>query len=521
MLGQILEVLTTRKARLLFTWLILIGTIAHHAIQGWINFEVENRPDHNDGHTSIDFGGQWMMGRLLLLGHGRELYSRERHLEVARESYKQEREAPNATEHDADRLVRWYPGPADDPVGGPLYPPIHAFVMAPIALISDPYWAYRVTQAILMGFVFIAGLGVKYLTRGRWWWSAATAFLLLFPGARGGVDLGQNSPVSIAILIWGWALIVRGRPGWGGFLWGLLAFKPVWAVSFLLALLLLRQWRAAGAMVVTGIGLVLMTIPFVGIHAWFDWLHVGQLATETYLIDHNWIFRSRDLFGIPRRIFLDFEDGHAIENRPIAGIVGWALWGIVFASTVAISWIGRRRVWNDQKVGTLPAFVMLGMWMCAYRFMYYDVLLAAVAVVALFAEPKPFFRRAWWPFASWAAIFVGLLLVIENIAGPLNVEVTASVHGLKGTITNLDHSTKKSAPTLFIASGDDYPWDTLTLMAIWIWCAVRVLRGSDRYLSQSPERSRSSAAPISADRISDSPTNTALTPADSSRLRSA
>jgi hypothetical protein len=488
--GRILETLTTRKARLLFTWMILLGAIGHRGVQGWINFEVKERPDRNDGHTSIDFGGQWMMGRLLVLGHGRELYSRERHLEVAREAYKHEREAPNATEHDAERLVKWYPGPPEDPVGGPLYPPIHAFVMAPAALIADPYWAYRVTQAVLLGIMCLAGAGVRYLSRGRWWWSAATAFLLLFPGCRGGVDLAQNSPVTITLLIWGWAFIIRGWPGWGGFLWGLLAFKPVWAVSFLLTLLLLRQWRAAGAMMATGAGLVLITIPFVGIQSWFDWIHVGQSATELYLVDRNWIFLSRDLFGIPRRIFLDFDDGRAIADRPIAGIAGWALWSIVFASTTAIALIRWRRIRSANQsdsllLGPFPAFVMLGMWMCAYRFMYYDVLLAAVAVVTLFADPRPYFRRSWWPFASWAAIVVAILLLIENVTGPLNLEITGSFHGLKGTVTHIDGSTQKTAPTMFIASGDYYPWDTLMLMALWIWCAARVLRAP----FQSPVRS--------------------------------
>ena len=37
---------------------------------------------------------------------------------------------------------------------------------------------------------------------------------------------------------------VRERPTLGGLIWGLLAFKPVWALSFLCVLLLMRQWRA-------------------------------------------------------------------------------------------------------------------------------------------------------------------------------------------------------------------------------------------------------------------------------------
>ena len=165
-------------------------------------------------------------------------------------------------------------------------------------------------------------------------------------------------------------------------MWGLLAFKPVWAISFLAALLLMRQWRAALAMAVTGAGLILITLPMVGVHAWFDWLHVGQLATQTYLTDRNWIFLSRDLFGIPRRVFLDFQNGKAVADRPIAAIVGWTLWGIVALTTTAIAVLRVRRPANSPRnlSGPLPCLILLGVWLCGYRFMYYDVFLAAVGV---------------------------------------------------------------------------------------------------------------------------------------------
>src|SRR5829696_5283526 len=473
MASRTLDFLTARRTRLVLSWLVLLGAIGHRGGQAWVNCRVPDRPDGNDGHTSIDYGGQWMMGRLLVLGHGRELYSRTRHLEVARTAYPRDREAPNAGEHDAERLVGYYPGPPDDPVGGPLYPPIHAFVMAPLALIPDPYLSYRVAQGVMLLLVLVAGLGVRYATAGRWWWSAAAAYLLLFPGCRGAIDLAQNSTLSLALLVWGWGLIVRGRPGWGGVLWGLLAFKPVWAISFLAALLLLRQWRAAAAMTATGAGLIVLTLPVVGFRAWFDWLHVGQMAADMYAVDRNWIFLSRDLFGIPRRMFLDFHDGTATEDRPIAWGAGWWLWLVVAGLTVGVARAGRRSEW---RTGPLPALVLFGAWLCTYRFMYYDALLAAVGVVALLADPAPYFRRAWWPFASWAAFLAGLLLLVENATAPLNLELTGSVMGLRKTVTGGDGAIHVTAPTVYIASGDYYPWDTAVVFAMWVWCAIRVIR---------------------------------------------
>jgi hypothetical protein len=69
-----------------------------------------------------------------------------------------------------------------------------------------------------------------------------------------------------------------------------------------------------------------------------------------------------------------------------------------------------------------------------------------------------------------------VLLVIENVTSPLNVELTASIQGFKGTVTAADGTTTKTAPTLYIASGDYYPWDTIAVLALWVWCGIRLLR---------------------------------------------
>jgi hypothetical protein len=477
-MSRALQFFTARRTRLVLTWLVLLSALIHRGASAYINFRTADRPDWNDGHTSIDFGGQYLLGRILVLGHGRELYSRDRHLAVAREAYRHDREPARSTDHDAERLVNWYPGPPADPVAGPLYPPIHAFVMAPIALIDDPYHAYRVTQVLMIGLILLAGWGVRYLSQGRWWWSAATSLLLLFPGCRGGISLAQNSALSVCVLIWGWALLVRGRPILAGVLLGMLAFKPVWAISFLAALLLLKQWRAALAMAGTGAALIVITLPIVGIHSWFDWLHIGQLAAETYRTDRNWIFLSRDLFGIPRRIFLEFNDGRAVSDRPIASWTGWLLWSFVAITTTVCALIALRRKHGPERTtGILAGFVLLGVWMCTYRFMYYDALLASLAVIAIMLNPRPFFRQSWWPFASCVGILVGVLLLIENVLAPLNVELTGNLGGLKGTVTSSDGSTRQTAPRFVIASGDYYPWDTATLFVLWVWCAVKLLRG--------------------------------------------
>src|SRR5262249_43818998 len=149
--------------------------------------------------------------------------------------------------------------------------------------------AYYLFQLFSVGLTFIAGLGLSRLTRGRIWWPAANLAILLFPGYRSGLDLAQNQVVSLTILTWGWVLATRGRDGWGGVVWGLLAFKPVWAAAFFLAPLLMGRWRFCTTMILTGAALAGATLPIVGIQTWFDWLTVGRHASETYSINQNWI----------------------------------------------------------------------------------------------------------------------------------------------------------------------------------------------------------------------------------------
>src|SRR5205807_5978489 len=126
-----------------------------------------------------------------------------------------------------------------------------------------------------------------------------------------------------AVLVWGWVLLAEGRPGWAGVVWGLLAFKPVWALAFFLVPLLTRRWRMCLTMAATGLVQIALTLPWVGIPTWRDWLEVGRAGAACYNTDKNWIFLSRDLLGIPRRFLLDFKGPGAPQDRLEAALLGW------------------------------------------------------------------------------------------------------------------------------------------------------------------------------------------------------
>jgi hypothetical protein len=561
-------------------WLVAVGcglAFAHRAVH-W--FDVPDyltpdrkRADGNAGHAQIDFGGQWVMGRMVVTGNGRELYRRQRQWQVVRDAYPvadecplQQSESPlprhwrtaarpdEDLQHDSTNLMRWFMGSEQEPaaewrvvggavavpfaqpvpasplvaavleraaaeavtpdvvaavnetaVGGPLYPPVHALFYAPLALIDRPQRAYQVFQIFCALLVPVTALGVKVLSRGRIWWSVATLCIYTYPGLRAGLDLGQNASISLCIAVWGWALASRGSNLAGGMVWGLFAFKPVWAAAFLLVPVLMRRWRFALAMVLTGAALGALTLPVVGVESWFHWLKIGSQATKVYETNQNWIDLSRDLQGIPRRVLMDFNKPDNDRPTPLITDLAWGLWAAVLFATVVVYSL---RADRKRPTGTGAGFLFLGAYLTCFHFMYYDALISAVALAALFADPKRFVRAT--PFAidpaaaesqplvpparalpgpapaaplgartlgyvnSVPFTLVAVLFVMENWVAGMDVEGTVAFRYFETPAA--DGSTEMKVPRLLVETGVKHPVDTFLLIALWAWCGWQLVR---------------------------------------------
>jgi hypothetical protein len=427
------------RVRYALAWLVLAGGLTFGLLRSWHYFDDPKRRDGNSGHATIDFAGQWLMGRMLLEGHARHLYDRAAQRGVLRPVFPAADESPTQTESDVEDLMASLMG-KDDPdatrnVGGPLYPPLNAFLQAPLALLP-PRVAYRTMHFVNLGLLFACGLAVVRLSRGAFWLPVATLLVACFPGFGGCLNLGQNSALSLAILMWGWVLLDEGREGWAGVVWGLLAFKPVWAAAFFLVPLVTRRWRMAGAMLATGAALGVATLPVVGVGAWLDWLHVGREAAAVYEVNENWINQSRDLLGAARRWMLDFDapDEARRASGLVPTVIGWGLLLAVLGATAAVA-LRRPRQARATR-GPAAAFVLLGAWLGCYHFIYYDVLLAALPVSLLFLE-----RASWRP--SVPLLLTALTIVLPNVQ-----YVVHEVFGLR----------------------IQFPWDQYLLFALWLWC---------------------------------------------------
>ena len=530
------------------------------------------RADGNCGHAQIDFGGQWVMGRMIVTGRGHQLYHRQQQWLVVQEGFTPENEPaiireqvvlPNHlrchlkpdddVRHDAEKLMSWFMGkdavawsnlggavgvtlavPPQSPVplwhplliraaqesltpqqkaelekpaiGGPLYPPIHALLYAPLGLLP-PQTAYRLFQVIALLLVFLAGRAASWLC-GSWLpWPLAVLALLFYPGTRAALDLGQNPTLTLNILLWGWLALCRNREVVAGCLWGCLAFKPVWAVAFLLVPLVMRSWKFLLAMIATGAAWMIVTLPVVGIHSWWDWLYVGKLATALYCVDDNWIHLSRDLHGIPRRILLDFSTPSQQRDTILAQVLAWTLWATVLLLTVVIY---RYCVPFRRNTGIGAAFLLLGAWLCCYRFMYYDVLLTALAFVVLLQDIPHWFPRQryyflpenppilasqttpwpciansgaipqlWGYVNSFPLTILAMLYLVENFLMGLNIQATFALGYYSSITTHDDGTTAVYTPQLTTATGIRYPWDTTLLLLLWLWCGIQLLRGRE------------------------------------------
>jgi hypothetical protein len=574
----VFAVLKNWRTYYILSWLLSLFAASVALFYAWHSFDTERvggkRPEENSGHATIDFGGQWLMGRMLVTGHADQLYNRNVQRLVLRDAYP---ENPESTERsDVENLMYWMMGEdiggadqvfgstatplaaADSwqaavlicatndhlteqefqrattifaatdplqavamqavsntkltrvelaskrPVGGPLYPPVNAYFYAPLGMMLPPR-AYRVQQIFNVVLVYFAGFGVSYLSRGRFWAPVAATAIMLFPGYAGSINLGQNAILTLTILIWGWAFTARGRPILGGIIWGFLAFKPVWALVFLLVPLLSGRWRMLLAMCVSGATLALLTLPVVGLHSWFDWLTIGKEAAETYDKEKNWIFLSRDILSMPRRWLLDFDPkvgrderllGTLWDKKPWAlptklapTLIGYAILLVVLECTVRVAVLKRSR--RPAPDGPPAAFLCLGAWMCCFHFMYYDALLGALGLFVLATEPRRFLTPLLLAIIPLRPRDVGHGVVRYHEVAP-----PEGAPPIPALATNYRHVwvLNRMLPTAYAGLliihyvfplldwGTFWgpPWDTYLLMGVWAWCGWQWLKHGEK-----------------------------------------
>ena len=109
---------------------------------------------------------------------------------------------------DADELMSHLMGvDKDDPnerwVGGALYPPINAFVHWPVGLFA-PQTGYRIHQIAQAVLALLSAIAVRQLSGGRIWVPVTMVLIVYGADFFGNQLLGQNSIITLTIVLWGW-----------------------------------------------------------------------------------------------------------------------------------------------------------------------------------------------------------------------------------------------------------------------------------------------------------------------------
>jgi hypothetical protein len=524
--------LMRERVRYILAWLAALIVLLSSLYGCWHHQDDPDRADGSGGHVSLDYSGQWLMGHLLARGHGMHLYDRSYQRAALIEAYPVADQDPEQKRSDVEDIMYammgddkgddkedaeagkalgdyFQPLAADNPFtataltlgvsrcarpelvprtvakhrGGPLYPPINALLCAPLGMLS-PQTGFRVYQLASVLVLLAVVVGMWLLARGRVWLPVILVVILLLPGPWRAIALGQNAIFSLAIAVWGWVLVARGRPGWGGVAWGLLAYKPVWAAAFFLVPVLTRRWRMALTMLATGAALAAVTLPFVGLHGWRDWLAMGPEVTDTYNTDENWIRCSRDLLGIPRRWLIDFSLPMSERGRNwlAPSLIGWGMWVAALEITVRITLLRWRRPAHVE--GPAAAFVLLGAWLSCFHFMHYDVFLAALPIMLLFTDPRRYLEPIFVAIRPLQAKLMSAGLLRFYQARPATERPPpVFVETGQGDIWLLN----RLPPTLLIMFmlshtvmakvGDTWvPWDTFCVIGFWAWCGWMSLR---------------------------------------------
>jgi hypothetical protein len=151
-----------------------------------------------------------------------------------------------------------------------LYPPHYLLILLPFGLL--PPFA-GLASFLLLSFAALAAALLSWARNGTERWLFCIS-VLVSPAAAIVVCLGQNTFLSCALLVGGFAAVSARRPVLGGILLGLLSYKPQLFLMVPVALVAQRQWRVLASLCATGVVLVIVSTGLFGIGIWRDWLSI-------------------------------------------------------------------------------------------------------------------------------------------------------------------------------------------------------------------------------------------------------
>ena len=316
------------------------------AIVGWMALS-DGLVDRNGKPIGTDFSSFYAAGSLVLDGRAGDVYDMAAH-------YAREQQTFGAA----------------TPYYGWLYPPIFLLIATPLALLPYPL-ALATWQGgtCALYLAVIAAILRRPRQDGgaiaRLWLPVAAAFPAVFIN----LGHGQNGFLTAGLL--GAALVVLPkRPVLSGVLFGLLAYKPQFAVVIPVALLAAGQWRTILAAGATVIALATATYLAFGPELWWAFAASTETSRKLLLEQGDVGFEKlQSVFAAVRMV------GGGISLAYIAqGIAS-----VLAVGSVAWSWRSRR----DPDLNA--ALLMVATLLASPHVLDYDLMILAPAMAFLVA----------------------------------------------------------------------------------------------------------------------------------------
>ena len=134
-----------------------------------------------------------------------------------------------------------------------------------------------------------------------------------------GIGAGQNTALTLLLLVGAWRASLAGRDGLAGVLLGLLLFKPQFALLAIAAWAVARRWRAVAAFAATAAATWAVTAAFAGagwVSDWLDDLDAYRGTEDVNADNHVSLSEAADaLVGVPAVGWVA-RGGGGVPRRP-------------------------------------------------------------------------------------------------------------------------------------------------------------------------------------------------------------
>lgn len=333
-----------------------------------------------------DFSQVWVAGRAVLAGHPAAPFD-------------------PATHAAAQRAVF---GPAT-PFYGWHYPPYFLALAAALALL--PYGAALAVWQGASGLAYWAamlaasgGMGAASRSDRRGLSTADVSLAALaFPAVLINLTHGHNGFLTAALMGFG-CLLMRRRPRLAGLLFGLLCYKPQFALVLPVALLAAGAWRTLGAAVLTVAAATFATLAAFGSAPWLAF-RASLAFTRTVVLeqgDTGWE-KIQSPFAAVRLLGGSLDIAYAAQALVTLGLV----------AAVAITWRGGA----DRRLKA--ALLMVASLLATPYCLDYDLMLLGPALMLTASLAQDTGWRAWEK--SLLAAVWAMPAVVRLIGGAFHV----------------------------------------------------------------------------------------------------